>query len=66
MEVLNDGKFVYGSHQSTYICNDFNPKLRESIVHDYDVMKIKKYNNSKIIEATTKKIYLTDLNNRKF
>ena len=61
VEVLEDGKFVYGCGRNIYVCPSFDKSRRDYITHEKNVMKIKKRNNQELIEAIETKILLTDL-----
>lgn len=52
VEVIEDGKFAYGCGRNTYICPSFNKAERSIVLHDQNVMKIKKRNTNELVEAT--------------
>jgi len=51
LEVLEDGKFAYGCGRNTFLCPSFDKSQSDYIIHEKNVMKIKKRNNQELIEA---------------
>ena len=65
LDTLSDGRFVYGSEKNTYVCSSFEHSIIQTISHENNVMKVKNYDNNRIIEAVQKKLYLTNLSYKK-
>ena len=49
MEVMDSGRFAYGSARNTYIFSSFDKYDRDYIMHDQNVMKIKKRNSNELV-----------------
>jgi hypothetical protein len=46
LEVIDGAKFAYGCGRHTYILPTFDKRERDYIIHDQNVMKIKKRNSN--------------------
>lgn len=65
LEVIDGAKFAYGCGRHTYIFPTFDKRDRDYIMHDQNVMKIKKRNSNELVEALERKIVLMDLRTSK-
>lgn len=61
LEVIDKAKFAYGCGRYTYVYPTFDKRDRDYIMHDQNVMKIKKRTPNELVEALEKKIVLMDL-----